>query len=161
MLGTTNIKFINLCSRWPCYKQPRLRSSLTWLPTSNRHGHYEHFFITLFWSWGWRFACVRLLPFAACYVMRTSCFPMPFRDQLNRLYFPFIICSQVFWLKDLWSKPFLPFTKNFLNGRLQWNFWRMTSNWGMSVVLLDWQMRQKCSPAVFILKCSSLVMAIG
>ena len=42
--------------------------------------------------------------------------------------FPFVCISQGFRLKDLWSKPFLPFTKGFLNGRLQWNLWRMASN---------------------------------
>jgi len=41
---------------------------------------------------------------------------------------PFVGCSQGFWLKDLCSNPVLPCAKDYLNGCLQWNLWRMAPN---------------------------------
>jgi hypothetical protein len=71
-------------------------------------------FISLFFVLGLRFACVRLL----LLLVNTSCFPhlsgISSTDSVS-----FISCSQGFLLKNLWSKPFLPFTKGFLSGCLQ------------------------------------------
>ena len=84
-------------------------------------------FVSLFFVLGLKFACVRLLPFIVCYIMNTWCSPrlsgISWTDFISC-----IICSQGFWLKDLWSKLFLPFTKCFLNTHLQWNLWQMASN---------------------------------
>ena len=85
------------------------------------------YFISLFFVLGWVFACVRLLLFmyVTLWILHVS---HTFQGSAKQNLFPFITCSQGFWLKDLWSKPFLPFTKGFLNGHLWWNLWRMASN---------------------------------
>jgi len=67
-------------------------------------------FITLFFVLGWRFACVRLLPFTVYYIMNTSCFPW-LHGSVKQILFPFVGCSQGFWLKNFWRKPFLPYIK--------------------------------------------------
>jgi hypothetical protein len=51
-----------------------------------------------------------------------------FQGSAKHILFPSVCCSQAFRLKGLWSNSFFPFTKGFLNGRLQWNLWRMASN---------------------------------
>ena len=62
---------INLCSRWPYYELPGLRSSYTRMRASNSLWLARKFllFIYLFLFYGSRFAYVRLLPFALCYIM--------------------------------------------------------------------------------------------
>jgi len=84
-------------------------------------------FISLFFVLGWRFAGVRLLPFiyATLWILHV---PHVFQGSAEQTLFPFVGYLQGFRLKDLCSKPFLPFTEGFLNGHLQWNFWRMASN---------------------------------
>jgi hypothetical protein len=75
-------------------------------------------FTRLFFILGGRFACVRMLPFIVLheeYVL----YPVHLREWLNRFYLPFVGCSQRFQLRDLWIKPFLHYTKGFLNGHLQ------------------------------------------
>ena len=84
-------------------------------------------FVSVFFVLGLRFARVRLLPFIVRYVMNASCFPR-LSGISSTDFISFISCSQCFRLKDLWSKPFLPFTKVFLIGHLQWNLWHMASN---------------------------------
>jgi hypothetical protein len=51
-----------------------------------------------------------------------------FQGSAKQTLFPFVGCSQGFRLKDLWSKTFLPFTKCFIDGPVQWNLWRKASN---------------------------------
>ena len=45
-----------------------------------------------------------------------------FQGSAKQTLFPFVGCSQGFQLKDIWHKPFLPFTKGFLNGCLRVKF---------------------------------------
>ena len=96
-----------LCFRWPHYEHLRLHSLFTWLPTFSPLGQNENFFLLVyFFVLGWRFACFRLLPFIVCYITNTSCFPTPFRNQLNRLYFPLSDARRV--LNSKISRTFLP-----------------------------------------------------
>ena len=56
-------------------------------------------FIYFFFVLGWRFACVRLLALHCMFHNEYFRFPTPFRDQLNRLYFPLSAVHRVLDLK--------------------------------------------------------------
>jgi hypothetical protein len=63
-----------------------------------------------------------------------------FQGSAQQTVLPFVGCLQGFWLKDLWSNPFLPFTKGYLNGRYNeiYDRWlRTAGNWVLAIVLLD------------------------
>ena len=100
---TTNLQpihsiSINLHSRWRHYKQLRSHNSLTWLPASNPCGHYKNFLLFIFCLWlkVWFCQAVALhcmLPY------QYFTFLTPFRDQLNRLYFPLSAAHRVLNLK--------------------------------------------------------------
>ena len=64
-------------------------------------------------------------PYATLWILHVS---HAFQRSAKHTLFPSVGCSQGFRLKDLWSKPSVPFTNGFLNGRLLWNLWRMDSN---------------------------------
>ena len=79
---------INLCFRWPHYEQPRSHSSLTWLPASNHRGQYEHFFYWFIFHLGLKVWLCQAVALHWMLHYEYFMFPTPFRDQLNRRYFP-------------------------------------------------------------------------
>jgi len=107
---------INLCCRWPHYEQPRLLSSLTWLPASNPRGQYENFF----YDFIFRLGIQSLLVSGCCTSLYVTLWILhvshAFQGSAEQNLLPFVGCSQGFWLKDLCSNPFLSFTTVFLNG---------------------------------------------
>ena len=101
--------------------QPRLNNSLTWLPASKPRGQYENFFYYFIFR---LLGCCSSL-YVTLWILHVS---HTFQGSTKQTLFHYVGCSHGFRIKDLWSQPFLPFTRGFLNGRLQWNLWRMASN---------------------------------
>jgi hypothetical protein len=80
-------------------------------------------FISLFFVLGWKFASVWLLPFIIYVTLSILHDSQASQGSAKWNLFLLVGCSHGF--RDLWSNPLLPFTKSFLNGRLQGNLWRM------------------------------------
>jgi len=115
---------IKLCFRWPQYDQSRSPVHLLDCQCPNLVVSTKIPFIRLFFILGGKFACVRLLLFiyVTLWILHVS---HAFQRLAEQILLPFVCCSQGFRLKYLWSKPFQPFTKDFLNGYWRWNLWRM------------------------------------
>ena len=64
-------------------------------------------------------------PYATLWILHV---PHAFQGSAKQTLFPFVGCSQGFRLKDLWSKPIVPFTQGSLNEGLLWNLRRIESN---------------------------------
>jgi hypothetical protein len=108
--------------------QPHSHSLITWLPASNTRGYYENFHYSFsFRLWLNAWFCQAVALHSMLYYQHFT-FPTPFKDHLNRLYFPLSSAHRVSDSKISVAIPASLSHKVFLKRILQWNLWRMASN---------------------------------
>ena len=76
--------------------------------------------ICLFIIWGFKLACVRLLPLTLCYIMNTSWCSCIWGISQTGFYFLCRLLLGYLKLKNFWRNDFSRLVESFLNGPLLW-----------------------------------------